>query len=382
LRPRVAALPLGLVLAASSHATAQLVVSGNENKIDLTSGAAQVVPGAAPDSLTILDFGVTPPGVVHLRDVPNSVIGPPSNVAVTPDGHWALVASSVVVDPGDPTRFVPDDVVRLVDLQASPPAVVGQARTGRQPSGLAIHPGGQLALVANRGSGSVTALALEGQSLRSLETLQVGAPADEICDVAFTPDGTRALAANRTRGRLHQLRVEGTRVEATGVDVTGYGELYHVEITPDGRLALTSGGGAGENAGAITVVDIETDPPRVLQVELIGTGPESFDISPDGRLVAAVLMAGSNLAPDDPGLTAHGGLVLLEIADSRLRRVQEIDVGRIPEGVTFTPDGRQLLVQYHPDRVLAIFDVVEGRLRDGGVRIPVPGMPSSIRAQD
>ena len=112
-------------LALASLATAQIVVSGNENKIDLVSGAARVVPGAAPDSLTVIDLSVTPPRVRHVEGIPNSVIGPPTNIALTPDERLALVASSVKLDPEDPAGFVPDDVVRVVDLEADPPSVIG-----------------------------------------------------------------------------------------------------------------------------------------------------------------------------------------------------------------------------------------------------------------
>jgi sugar lactone lactonase YvrE len=161
--------------------------------------------------------------------------------------------------------------------------------------------------------------------------------------------------------------------------LTGYGGLYHGEITPDGTLALAAGGGSGWGAGAITVVDLEADPIEIVQVQTIGTGPESFSISPDGRLVAAVLMNGSNLPPDDPRRTDQGRLVLLSLKDGALRRVQELPIGRIPEGVTFTPDGREVLVQYHPDRTIAVFSVEGDRLEDSGRRIDVPGQPSAIR---
>ena len=68
------------------------VISGNENKIELTSGAAKWVPNAGPDSLTLFDFASFPPRIQHLTNVSNSVIGPPSNIAITPDGSLALIA--------------------------------------------------------------------------------------------------------------------------------------------------------------------------------------------------------------------------------------------------------------------------------------------------
>lgn len=370
----------GAVLTLASPATAQIVVSGNENKIDLASGAARVVPGASSDSLTVIDLGVTPPQVRHVEGVPNSVIGPPTNIALTPDERLALVASSVKLDPTDPAGFVPDDVVRIVDLEADPPTVVGSVVVGRQPSGISIRGQGDLALVANRADGTVSVLSIQGTNVTTVETLRVGEIGDEICDVAFTPDGRRAIATNRTRSLIHVLHVEDGEVKVGSEALTAFGGLYHGEITPDGALALAAGDGKGWGAGAITVIDLAADPIEVVQVETIGTGPESFTISPDGRLVAAVLMNGSNLAAGDPRRTDAGRLVLLTLENGRLRKVQELPVGRIPEGVTFTPDGSEVLVQYHPDRTIAVFSVVGERLEDSGRRIDVPGQPSAIRA--
>src|SRR3989454_1062595 len=146
-----------LVVACVSPASAQLVISGNENKIDLTSGAPGVIPPVAPDSISILDFSSFPPSIRHLNDVPNSVIGPPSNIAITPDRRLALIANSLKLDAANPTNWVPESFVHVLDLTTAPPRVIGRVTTGRQPSGISIAPNGALALVANRADGTVSA---------------------------------------------------------------------------------------------------------------------------------------------------------------------------------------------------------------------------------
>jgi sugar lactone lactonase YvrE len=72
--------------------------------------------------------------------------------------------------------------------------------------------------------------------------------------------------------------------------------------------------------------------------------------------------------------------VLLARRGKTFRVVGEHPVGRIPEGVAFTSDGKYLIVQCHPDRELWIFSLSRGRVKDTGQRIKVPGMPSSLRA--
>src|SRR5215813_6049093 len=95
------ALVVLVLLAQAAPACAQIVISGNENKIDLTSGGPKVIPPLGPDTISILNFSQFPPSIQHLSDVPNSVVGPPSNIAITPDRRIALVANSLKADPQD-----------------------------------------------------------------------------------------------------------------------------------------------------------------------------------------------------------------------------------------------------------------------------------------
>jgi hypothetical protein len=82
------------------------------------------VPNAAPDTVTIID------------------LGPPMSVAITPDQGLALVTSSTKKDPADATKTVPDNRLTVVDLRATPPAVIAtlepaRARRGSRSTGKA-----------------------------------------------------------------------------------------------------------------------------------------------------------------------------------------------------------------------------------------------------
>lgn len=371
-----------LLLGIAPTAHGQWVLSGNENKIDLTSGTARVLDGALPDTLSILDFSTMPPAVHHLVDLPNTVIGPPSNIAITPDGRLALVANSIRPDPRAPSGYVPENQIHLIDLQSNPCRRIGEIRVGGQPSGMSISHDGRQALVANRADGTVSVLALSGTQVQLLQTVEVGTPAESVSDVALHPDGRLALVSVQKGGYLAVLAREGDLFRATGRKVSVYGQPYRCVITPDGRFGLTAGMGMGNalDTDALTVVDLEAQPIRAVDYVALGAVPESIEVSPRGDLVAAVLMNGSNLPATDPLHSDHGTVVLVRRDDDRFVKVQELPVGRIPEGVAFTPDGRHLVVQCHPDRELWIYEVRRRRLRDTGLRIPVPGMPSSLRA--
>jgi DNA-binding beta-propeller fold protein YncE len=363
-------------------AHAQIMLSGNENKIDLASGTMRVLPAAPPDTLTILDFSEFPPEVGHLKDLPNTVIGPPSNIAITPDGSLALIANSIKLDASSETGYSPESYVHILDLKTKPPRVIGEVQTGRQPSGMSITPNGRLAIVANRADGTVSVLRIDGQNVSLIQTVEVSLPEESASDVAISPDGKLALVSVQKGSHLRVLQIDGEKVTATARKISVYGQPYRVVITPDTEVALTAGAGFGngQDMDALSVVDLQSDPIRTVDHIAIGSGPESVEVSPDGKLVAAVLMNGSNLAPDDPALTQAGGLVILSRKGTRLKVEQRLETGRIPEGVAFTSDGRYLVVQENPTSQLWIYRVRDKTVRDSGVRIEVPGMPSSLRA--
>ena len=70
-----------------------------------------------------------------LLDLPNTVIGPPSNIAISPDGKLAIVANSIKIDPADKTKYVPESYAHIIDLTARPPKVIGRVKTDLEPSG-------------------------------------------------------------------------------------------------------------------------------------------------------------------------------------------------------------------------------------------------------
>ncbi len=366
-----------VVLAAPGH---RWVISANENKLDLATGSQRVLPGARPDNLTLLDFAVFPPTVLQIDAVPNTVLGPPSNVAVTPDGRLALVADSIVLDPSRPTGWAPGRRIHVVDLGLSPPAVVASAEGGDQPSGIAISRDGTRVAVANRAGGSVSSFVIAGSRLQPLNTVVFTVATNEVSDVAFSPDGRRVLAAVTQAGHLRVLDWNADGLVARERRISTYGKPYRVACTPDGRFVLASGAGHGnaDDTDALTVIAAEGDAFRTVDYVPLASGPESFDLSPDGRWIAAVLMNRSNIGPKTAGYRDHGLIVLVERSGDKFVRRQELPTGAIPEGVVFTPDGRYVVVQCHPDRELRLYELTRGKLRDTGRRIPVPGMPSGI----
>ncbi len=365
-------------------ATGDILVSANEGKYDLSSGRGRAIENPEPDSLTILDFAQFPPRVNHVTGVANSVIGPPSNVAITPDERFALVANSVSRYTDDPKKPVPDDVLQVVALRGAASSVVARVKVGQQPSGMAINRAGNLALVANRADGTVSVLSIEVDKVAVRETIVIGDVASEPSDVAINPAGTLALVSLNKAGVVRVLQIVDHHVEVAERLIPVYGQPYHLQIMPDGLLGLVAGAGNqnGPDADLLTLIDLTAKPIHTIDHVKVGTGPESFDISPDGRLVAVVLMEGSNVAADDPQRAEHAWLRLWKREGKSLTKLQEVKIGRIPEGVCFTPDGKYLVVQEHAAKRLTVFAVGADGVKETAVQVPIPGFPSALRRAD
>ena len=179
IRPRFAVLATTLLVAvawlAAIPAQAQIAVIALENKVVLVNGVATVVANPKPDGAALLDLSATPPKLIAQIELPSATVqGPPTTVAVTPDESMAIVGSGQRADASDKTKLVNNDFVTLIDLKSSPAKVLGTVITGSQPTGIAINSAGTLALVANRGDGTVSVLKIAGKQLSKIASLTLG----------------------------------------------------------------------------------------------------------------------------------------------------------------------------------------------------------------
>jgi hypothetical protein len=165
----------GALLVPAGAARAQLLITGNDEKVwfDETGKTVNQPPGK--DTVSIIDIREpTKPRIVANLPLMNTIIGPPVNLAITPDQHLALVANSLDwVKDGEGWKGVPDNKVYVIDLTASPPARTATVEVGKQPSGMAINKAGTLALVANRADDSVSVLSIDGKNVKSAGTVSV-----------------------------------------------------------------------------------------------------------------------------------------------------------------------------------------------------------------
>lgn len=363
-------------------ASAQIIISANDGDAVLVDGVNTVPSPPEPDTVTILDASVTPPRVVAELRVSNSVIGPPQNVAIAPNGSIAVVASAVQLDPADPTKTVPDNRLTVIDLRASPPVVTATVESGAGASGVAFSPDGRLLLVANRVEGTVSVFTVSGRTVTRTSKIDLDAPTSGPSQVAFRPDGRMALVTRDNDHRVSVLTVSGTTVEYAKTDVAAGLRPYGMEITPAGDLAIVANVGNGLTGGGvdtISVIDLTSSPPRAIDHVTVGIIPEALAISPDGRFVAVTVMNGTNLPPSSPLRQDFGLLRVFSLANRTLTPVTDARIGRWCQGVAWTSDSRTVLAQCMTEREIQVFQFDGTTLTAAGA-VKVNGAPAGIRA--
>src|SRR5215813_12059034 len=310
----------------SSVQAAPLLIVGNDEKLLWDDQGKPIVSPAGKDSVVILDLAdpESPKIVVNLP-LKNSIVGPPVNLAIDPTNSIALVADSIdVTKDGDALKQGPDNKVYVIDLKANPPKLADTVTVGKQPSGLSFKPAGNLALVTNRADKSTY----------------------------------------------------------TKLDLPTGQWPYNVAVAPSGKIALTAdNGGAGSSDGSVdtvSVVDLELNPIRITDRVVVGDGPEGLAISPKGDVAVAVILEGSN-NKSAYFYKRNGSAAVLRIDGKKVTKVGDVELGGLPEGAAFTPDGKYLFVGNYLDQDLSILKVDGTKVTDTEKRFKLPGHPASVR---
>jgi len=368
------------VVLAAIPVRAQIAVSANDTTEILVDGVHVMVPNASPDTVTLIDLSARPPRVIAELNAPSSWSGPPQMVAVTPDESIALVASSLKVNPAAPAHTMQDNRISVIALRTSPPAVIKTLEAGLFPNGIAINARGTLALVANRGDSTVSIYTISGTSVDPAGRISLR---DEGCAPsmpAFTPDGATVYVTCTDTHQLTILSVEGNEVRDTGRSVVANLRPVGIEITPKGDLAIVANIGNGPTGGVdtLTVVDIASPNPRVVDSVAVGVIPEGLALSPRGDYVAVSLINGSSFPKASPFHHDDNILKILRLSGARLTPVAEARVGPWCQGVAWSTDERTVVIQCMVEQQIEVFDF-DGSQLARKAPIKVPGGPASIR---
>jgi DNA-binding beta-propeller fold protein YncE len=378
----IAVLASAVFLALPMTAGAQILVSGNDEKVLWDDAGKAIFLPPGKDTISFIDIGDREnPKILTSVALENSIFGPPTNVAVHPSGEIALVANSMTqTKDGEAWKPVPDNKVYIFDLTQTPPKQIGTVEVGKQPSGLDISKKGDLALVTNRADNSITVLTISGKDVKVTDTIAMG---DSVAHVAISADGTKALAVKPVVNKVAFLKIDGQKVAYEKYDMPTGVFPYNVDIVPNGTIALVANNGAAGsadgNVDTVSVIDLNQNPPRVIDHVVVGDAPEGLAISPKGDLALAILVAGNS--NKKAFFSRNGGTaVVLKIDGKKVTRVTEITVGGLAEGVAFSPDGAYAYIGNFLDSDMSILKINGTDVTDTGRKLKLPGHPASLRA--
>ncbi|MDE1938327.1 MAG: beta-propeller fold lactonase family protein [Alphaproteobacteria bacterium] len=371
---------LAALVLAGSAATAQIAVSANDGEIVQADGRQVVPSNPEPDTATVIDLNVSPPRVVGEVAVRASVIGPPESVAISRDRSYALITGATKINPDDRTKYIPDDVLSVVDLKSPKPRVLQVLHAGLGASGVSISPTGALALVCNRAADTVSIFTIAGMKLTPAGTLSFPVKSSP-ADVVFTPDGTKALVTRDGDSAISLLAIDGTKVTDTGDDIYAGLRPYGIDMSAKGDIAVAANiGRGGRDNSSISVIDLKSDPIHVVNTVSVGPTPEGLALSVDGKYLAVSSDNGTDKASSAPGYHEHGYVQVFLRKGFGFAPVAMAKTGRWCEGVAWSKNDHTLLVQCMVEKRIFVYAFDGKALKHTGA-ISVKGGPAGIRTE-
>ena len=336
-------------------ADARLAISGNDGK-QLQAGE-QI--GVTPDSVSVIDLNSYPPKVIGQVEVPAAMIGPPEAVAVSRDESFAIVTAAQKVNPADAMHPADNDQVSVIDLSrpARPRVLQTIAAGAAGVSGVTMNRAQTLVLVAAKMSDAIVVFRLAGKKLTLAGRVDLGKGAQPT-DVVFAPDGRHAYAVAQGVSKIMELAIDGAQVTATGADVVTGKAPYGASVTPDGNWLIdTNLAGAPDSSdrtGVISIMDLKTH--KVAFSLAVGRTPEHVTLSPDGKYAAVVLANGAANVKSDPKYDAVTGILkIIAVGPGTLAEVAHADSCHWAQGATFSQDGKLVLQQCAAERQILVY---------------------------
>ncbi len=407
MRLKIVTASVSILLLTAAAASAQLAVSANDGKVKLVDGVVQAVKDGK-DTVAFIDMKASPPKILATIEAPSSVVGPPTSVAVSPKEEIALITAAQKIDPADATKLVWDDKLTVVDLTplktslskrlldsvrrapaaaAMSPKVLATLTVGKGAAGVSFNKAGTLALVANRGEGTISVLTIEGNKVAVAGKVDLGNDKAGPSAVSFLPDGKSALVTldGESANKIIVLDVDGAKVSVSKREISAGLRPYGLDIAKNGEFAVVAniGRGGGDN-DTISLIDLKTLPARVVNTITVGQTPEGIKLSPDGTMVAVGLANGSNKPKASPFFHDNGLVKLFRISGSKLTQTGEVAVGQWCQGLAWSANGKTLFEQCMVGEEIHILKVgngSSGALTNVGT-IKVQGGPAGIRTAE
>ena len=335
-------------------------------------GAHLYVLCQGTDEVRVLDGRTYTP----IKSVPVGHI--PRGFSLSPDGKRLLVANTW------------DDTISVIGTDAL--KVVATWHVPSEPSNVVEDREGKHVFVANRISSDVAVL--DANTGEEEKRLAAGRGASYITP---SPDGARMYVTHVYPNPPHQPTPGGNRVppksEITVIDTARavvvdrmpldrIAHSFHTAFSSDGRLGVTANlhpknlvplahlEHSGAFADSITLFGADVGQPVELpldELERYAVRPFGVAISPDKSHIYVTCEGSEIVTVIDVAralrfIRTQPGPYVQDLSASSNYVTARIDVGHDPRGVTFTPDGRKLLVANRLDDTLSVIDTPTDRL--------------------
>ncbi len=206
-----------------------------------------------------------------------------------------------------------------------------------------------------------------GVALAGMVIALAAAPA--VADVVVTANDSHSVNVNGVLGPAKNPPPDSVSV----IDVSAYppkvvatieaptsvvGPPSSIAIAKDESYAIVTAATRLDPEGKIvpddrvSVIDLKSSPPKVVQQVKAGEGAAGVSISPDGALA---LVANRN----------EGTVSVFAVKDKRLEPVEKIDLGNAnasPSSVDFLPDGKTALLTRDGDSMVNVLHIYGGKV--------------------
>ncbi|HKW49127.1 MAG TPA: beta-propeller fold lactonase family protein [Gemmatimonadaceae bacterium] len=309
-------------------------------------GFGSIVSAQGP-ALVVLNKAEASASIISLADgrtIASMPVGNgPHEVAVSPDGNWAVAANYGGGSAAGNSLTVLDlrnrKAVRTIDL----------GRYAR-PHGIAWMPDGKRVVVTSEQAKALVIVDVpNGRIDHAIETGQPGHL------MTLAKDGHRAWTANIAAGSVSLVDLEkGTVVKTV---VTGRGPEGH-DVSPNGRELWA----ADRTLNRITVLDANT----LDSLATIPTGefPNRLHFTPDGKWVLVSNIRSGTVDVIDPATRRTVDHITFAFDSTRANPTMLGAMGRTPqpEGILIAPDGTRAWIALSAMNRIAEVDIASRRV--------------------
>ena len=256
--------------------------------------------------------------------------------------------------------------------------IVGNVAIGEKPHEITVSDDGKLAFATNTGGGGRTISVIDLVAQKELRRVDIG-PLTHVHGIQFA--GGKVYFTAEGYKSIGRLDPATHQVEW----LLGIGQNRTHMLVVGKDLKIYTANGNGSESDSVAVIDGGAPlPPTDWKVTAIpvGKGPEGIAMSPDGKEVWT-------------GTHTDGDIAVIDVATMKVTRTIQVQprsscMSRCINRVKFTPDGRRVLVSGNNTGELVVLDASTGneikRMKLGskvtGIQITPDGSRAYVAAEE